>query len=158
MRTENRPGELGEATFLLRATERGWVVSKPFGEKQCYDFIVDNGRNLLRVQVKSTEAPCSKHRYHINLGRGGGARIPYQKNQIDFFAIYLVQENAWYILPIEAAMGWVGLSVPKTECVSGTAYEKYSEAWGLMDGGGEWSGRADLNCRPLAPQASALPG
>jgi hypothetical protein len=21
-----------------------------------------------------------------------------------------------------------------------------------------WSGRADLNCRPLAPQASALPG
>ena len=23
---------------------------------------------------------------------------------------------------------------------------------------GEWSGRADLNCRPLAPQASALPG
>jgi site-specific DNA recombinase len=22
----------------------------------------------------------------------------------------------------------------------------------------EWSGRADLNCRPLAPQASALPG
>jgi len=24
--------------------------------------------------------------------------------------------------------------------------------------GKEWSGRADLNCRPLAPQASALPG
>jgi hypothetical protein len=24
--------------------------------------------------------------------------------------------------------------------------------------GVEWSGRADLNCRPLAPQASALPG
>jgi len=23
---------------------------------------------------------------------------------------------------------------------------------------GQWSGRADLNCRPLAPQASALPG
>ena len=23
---------------------------------------------------------------------------------------------------------------------------------------GDWSGRADLNCRPLAPQASALPG
>ena len=23
---------------------------------------------------------------------------------------------------------------------------------------GSWSGRADLNCRPLAPQASALPG
>jgi hypothetical protein len=22
----------------------------------------------------------------------------------------------------------------------------------------QWSGRADLNCRPLAPQASALPG
>jgi len=22
----------------------------------------------------------------------------------------------------------------------------------------EWSGRADSNCRPLAPQASALPG
>src|ERR1700676_843830 len=22
----------------------------------------------------------------------------------------------------------------------------------------DWSGRADLNCRPLAPQASALPG
>jgi hypothetical protein len=24
--------------------------------------------------------------------------------------------------------------------------------------GNDWSGRADLNCRPLAPQASALPG
>ena len=27
-----------------------------------------------------------------------------------------------------------------------------------MGEGQDWSGRADLNCRPLAPQASALPG
>ena len=32
------------------------------------------------------------------------------------------------------------------------------ESQALLSVPAEWSGRADLNCRPLAPQASALPG
>jgi site-specific DNA recombinase len=44
---------------------------------------------------------------------------------------------------------------------SSTAYPTYRKPFDVICERAkkqEWSGRADLNCRPLAPQASALPG
>ena len=40
----------------------------------------------------------------------------------------------------------------------GGSGEKEEEEKSVQTAGEDWSGRADLNCRPLAPQASALPG
>jgi hypothetical protein len=39
---------------MARAGEHGSKINKPWGESSPYDFVVGSGRNLARVQVKST--------------------------------------------------------------------------------------------------------
>ncbi len=133
MQTKNRLGEISEAAFLLRCTQMGWVVAKPFVEKQHYDFIVDTGRNLVRVQVKSSEFPCSNYRYRVNLGRGARTTVPYTKADIDFFAIHVVRDDTWYILPVEAVGGRLGMTFPMLEYVAGSGREECHEDWEAMD-------------------------
>jgi hypothetical protein len=46
-------GELGELAFSHKAASLGFGVAEPNGEDEAYDFIVDSGQRLWRVQVKS---------------------------------------------------------------------------------------------------------
>src|ERR1700690_23863 len=50
-----RTGELSEAAFLLKAQSMGFRVAKPWGDSERYDFILDSGGRLWRVQLKCTE-------------------------------------------------------------------------------------------------------
>ena len=47
-------GEWAEMIFMLRATEHGLQVSKPWGDSRSYDFVVGRPRHFVAVQVKST--------------------------------------------------------------------------------------------------------
>lgn len=58
-------GEVAESAFLHKAMELGLAVAKPWGDSSRYDFIVDTGERLLRVQVKSTGCLCEE-RYAIS--------------------------------------------------------------------------------------------
>src|SRR5260370_13441645 len=49
-------GERSEAAFLNQATNRDFGIAKPWGDSRRYDFILDNGSCLHRVQVKCTES------------------------------------------------------------------------------------------------------
>ena len=53
-------GEIAEMAFLLKTARLGLCVSKPYGDSYAYDFIVDTGTRLWRVQVKSTHQPRGK--------------------------------------------------------------------------------------------------
>jgi hypothetical protein len=46
-------GDLGEAAFVYKALSLGLVVAKPYGNMHRYDFMVDGGNGLSRVQVKA---------------------------------------------------------------------------------------------------------
>lgn len=146
MQTRNRKGEIGdeigEAAFLLRCTQMGWVACRPCMEKQHYDYIVDTGRNLVRVQVKSNSAPSSKYRHRVNLGRGSHMMVPYTKQDqdIECFAIHLLPSDTWYIMPVEAGDGRVGMTFAMKEYVADTGYEQYCEDWAELDRPG--AGRA----------------
>jgi hypothetical protein len=37
--------------FMVKATSKGLIVAKPYGESHRYDFLVDSGKRLGRVQV-----------------------------------------------------------------------------------------------------------
>jgi PD-(D/E)XK nuclease superfamily protein len=52
-----RCGELSEAAFLLKATEQGFLVAKPWGDSERYDFIVDSGTRLWRPTEVNRRAP-----------------------------------------------------------------------------------------------------
>src|SRR5438477_12810869 len=52
--TSKRQGELSELAFVYKAASLGFIVAKPYGDNERYDFVVDSGQRLWRVQVKST--------------------------------------------------------------------------------------------------------
>jgi hypothetical protein len=52
-----RIGELAEAAFVVKAAGLGFAVSKPWGDSERYDFILDSGNRTWRVQIKCTQLP-----------------------------------------------------------------------------------------------------
>jgi len=129
-----RRGELAELAFLHRASKLGLKVSKPYGDSDLYDFIVDTGRRLLKVQVKSTGHVASPGVYSVNAGRHlCGGVVPYKRSQVDFMVVHIVPEDGWYILPMRV-VGWrVSLRLPSSEHGKPGAYAKYLEAWKLLE-------------------------
>lgn len=125
--TRKRQGEAAEAAFLSKATNFGFDVAKPWGDSAQFDFIVHAGPRCWRVQVKSAKP-------HLNWGykmRAAGNRATYTKEDIDFIVAYIVPEDAWYVVPIEALNGGVGLWF-NPHPGSKSRFEIYREAWCLM--------------------------
>jgi hypothetical protein len=94
-------GERSEAAFLNRASDQGFGVAKPWGDSLRYDFILDNGSRLLRIQVKCTEsirAHAYETRATYSVGKG---RAVYTTKDIDFIAAHIVPLDIWYIIPVE---------------------------------------------------------
>src|SRR5438445_13252835 len=54
-RNPKRAGEISEAAFVLRAHSLGFLVAKPWGDSEKYDFVLDAGSKLWRVQLHMTE-------------------------------------------------------------------------------------------------------
>jgi long-subunit fatty acid transport protein len=94
-------GERSEAAFLNRASGLGFGVAKPWGESLRYDFILDNGARLHRVQVKCTESIPAQAYETRATSTVGKARAVYTKSDIDFIAAHVVPLDIWYIIPVE---------------------------------------------------------
>ena len=100
-----RRGEWAEMVFAGRALREGLSLARPWGESYGYDFVVDQGGRMLRVQVKSTI-------YHEGEGYVctlSDSKGPYKKNSFDFVAAYVIPEDVWFILP-EKRFGGCGAS------------------------------------------------
>ena len=67
-------GNVGEAKAILHYTEKGFIVSKPLFENAPYDLVVDTRKELLRVQVKTSEHQKGNGKYEVNLRVFGGNR------------------------------------------------------------------------------------
>lgn len=97
--TRKQQGELA-IRFMLTAAGNGFGVAKPWEHSERYDYILDSGKCLWRVQVKSTNVGCT-HRYTIDATGGStGKKKPYTAKQIDVLVVYIVAEDAWYVIPI----------------------------------------------------------
>ena len=131
-RSPNRKlqGELAEVCFLWRATALGFTVSKPYGDSARYDFIVDAGAGLQRIQVKSVRQ-LYRGVYRIATCSGKVAKKGYTPDEVDFFAGYVIPEDAWYIIPVRAVPAIVALYVAPHR-PSRRKYERYREAWHLL--------------------------
>ena len=122
-------GEWVELVFAVRAMELGLHLARPWGESSGYDFTVDQGHRIVRVQVKSTIFKEGAEGYSCTLKDSKG---PYKKNTFDFVAAYVIPEDVWFIIPEKVVRGmWsVGL-YPKLETAK---YREYQEAWHLLRG------------------------
>jgi len=127
-----RAGERSEAAFLNKASQLGFGVAKPWGDSERYDFILDNGRRLLRVQIKATDclrAQAYETRATYTLGKG---RAVYGPQDIDFLVAHIATLNVWYVLPVRACMPAPMLRFYPHRKAKKMRLEKYREAWHLM--------------------------
>jgi PD-(D/E)XK endonuclease len=121
-------GDVAESAFLHKAVQLGLIVAKPWGDNSSYDFIVDSGERLLRVQVKMTSSLCDG-RYKV--AAHGAESAPYGLDDIDVLVAFVPPEDAWYIIPVEAFTPRAHLWVyPQGEHAG--QYEKYRDAWDLL--------------------------
>ncbi len=126
-------GDLGEVAFVLKAMSLGFVVAKPYGHNHPYDFFVQGGNNLWRVQVKTcgyvrngwyTAAVCHSR---------NGSRTPYTEAELDFLVVYLMPEEAWYILPVREVAARYSLPFRvATANHRRDPHARYREAWHLL--------------------------
>jgi len=132
-RNTKRTGELSEAAFLLKAESLGFHVSRPWGDSERYDFILDTGPRLWRVQLKCTEVVHARG-YDIQpiYAIYGQGKVVYTAEQIDVLVAHIIPKDTWYVLPVDAFAPSKSLRFyPDIECKR-ARWESYREAWHLL--------------------------
>jgi hypothetical protein len=120
---------------MAKAMFHGYKVSKPWGESSAFDVGVSSGRRILRVQVKSTSNRTGTG-YYCQFKPNFFSR-DYTLDQVDFFAAFVIPQDAWYIIPARLLLGVdrkTGLMLCPVEPLKKDCYhhERYREAWPLM--------------------------
>lgn len=94
MHITHQKGEIANLKVLLRAAEKGVLLSRPVVDSR-YDFILDDGRRLERVQVKyaSGKAQNSQGSVKVNLKSWEGRKLRrrYCPNEVDALLVYIPQ-------------------------------------------------------------------
>jgi PD-(D/E)XK endonuclease len=126
-------GEWVEALFIAEALRRGFKILKPWGDSQPLDVALSFGSRIVRVQVKSTSYRKSTgYLCHLR----SGPQRPYTLHNIDFFAAYVIPQDAWYLIPARVVLGKIkkGLMVCPMQPlkVNRYRYECYRDAWPLL--------------------------
>ncbi len=112
---------------MARACSLDFRVAKPWGNIDPYDVLVGMGHTFWRIQVK-----CASYYHDHSYRVKGEARAGhYTKDEIDFLAAYIVPEDVWYIVPVEAFANVNQLHF-NPRVPHNARYEKYREAWCLL--------------------------
>ncbi len=128
-----RTGEISEAAFLHKAVSLGFKVTKPWGDSERYDFVLDSGARLWRVQIKSTSA-LHAGGYQIQPIHSvyGVKKLAYTSDEIDALAAHIAPRDVWYILPVSALGSGTSLRLfPDGGCKT-ARFEHHREAWDLF--------------------------
>jgi hypothetical protein len=126
-KTYKQRGEWIELLFMTRAAKRGFLVSKPHGDSARYDVGIEKAGRFKRVQVKGTD--CREGDGYSCILAGDKAKT-YTVEQIDYFAIYLLEEDIWYIFPAKRLAGKGSVLVSPRSKKS--PHGRYKEAWDLL--------------------------
>lgn len=127
-------GAWAELYFMVLAMSQGLKVSSPYGGLGSYDVGVEDGTGpILRVQVKCTLYQCCAGSYcmSINTKDGAKGRRGYAPGTVDFFAIYIIPTDDWYVIPY-AVVGDRDANLYFRPGLKGQKYGAYLEAWHLL--------------------------
>lgn len=94
-------GYAAEALFDYLATDKGFTVSRPLAHAR-YDRIVDHKGKLTRIQIKMTGNSRGKGSYWVQTS---GVKRTMYNDSVDYFAIYIKPECAWFIIPVGEITG-----------------------------------------------------
>lgn len=97
-------GAITEQKCFLKCLELGFTISKPIFDNARYDFILDTGKNILRIQVKTSrwkdeeKSAFSFNCYSQHSTGNGNKRMKYTDKEIDFFMTE--KDNILYLYPV----------------------------------------------------------
>jgi PD-(D/E)XK endonuclease len=89
-------GEYAELFFAAQAAKRGLTVLFPNGDSARYDFVLDTGKNLYKIQVKSS----TTGEYSISHG-STSKKSRHSYSNIDYFAFVDLNTNDIYLIPLK---------------------------------------------------------
>lgn len=96
-----RTGDKTELECIAYLFGLGFDIAIPYGENTRYDFILDNGKDLLKIQCKTCQVfedkiviPC----HSIRSNRTRNRTVKYNSDEIDYFATYF--NNKCYLINI----------------------------------------------------------
>ena len=154
-----RIGELAEAAFVVKAARLGFAVSKPWGDSERYDFILDSGPRTWRVQIKSTDSLNNRGYQVQSTYTDRKQKGHYTPADIDVLVAYILPLDLWYVIPAQAFPASASIRLYPEGNISGRRprFEQYREAWHLF---GQQPPQADLsnadspsdNCHPERSQ------
>jgi hypothetical protein len=128
-------GDVGELSFMLKAKTIGLTVLTPFSSINSYDVAIDNGRNILKIQVKTVNALTIRHGkrtpgvYSAILARGSDQKTQYNSNDVDYFAIFIMPLNEFFIIPFNAI---TTKTIKLHPFKKDHKFSKYQENWNLL--------------------------
>lgn len=98
-------GQLTEQKCFLKCLEAGYLISKPLFDNARYDFILDTGKQLLRIQVKTSvwnedKSAFTFNGYSQHSTGTGNKRMKYTTNEIDYFMTE--KDGTFYLYPADA--------------------------------------------------------
>lgn len=92
-------GDLGERAFEMMAAEHRIASARPTTAGLPLDVVTiarRTGYPIWKVQVRGISTRVF-NTYHVGLRRAHSR--PYQPGDFDFFAAWIIPEDAWYIIP-----------------------------------------------------------
>ena len=98
-------GAITEQKCFMKCIEQGYIVSKPLFDNARYDFILDTGTQLLKIQVKTSRWKDEEHSsfifncYSQHSTGNGNKRMRYSKEDIDYFMTE--KDDVFYLYPAE---------------------------------------------------------
>ena len=115
-----KQGDWGLGQAIAYFTSIGWTVALPLTDSQDYDIIVDNGNQLLRVQVKTTTFKQRGVNYFVSLTTKGGNQSfntikSFDHNTVDYIFV-ITGDNDRYFIPSDVVGNSISL---------GKLYDKY---------------------------------
>lgn len=98
-------GAITEQKCFLKCIEYGYQVSKPLFDNARYDFILDTGKKLLKIQIKTSRWMDEEHSsfsfngYSQHSTGDGNKRMKYTNKEIDYFMTE--RDNKFYLYPAQ---------------------------------------------------------
>ncbi len=121
-------GKVSELEFAKKCLDKGHVVSVPINDHGGYDFIVENGFYIKRVQVRASESPrfdnnqkCGRYKVNCKSTKG-----------FDFLAFYMRDIDVWYIIPKHVITSSTIMITPNKLNKKKSKYDHYRENWDIL--------------------------
>lgn len=118
----NRIGDYAEFLFDANSVLVGLIVNRPIHPGTVYDRVVEYGGKFSRVQIKCvTKARQGRGSYRAILTKSNSSI--YKKSEVDYFAVYVMPEESWYIFPNEEK---------STITFNGKNHSKFKNNWEVL--------------------------